>query len=365
MANLIIKRFDVTAAGINYSFAANEIPDLILIFPSSSPTTLLGDITFSITGTPTYGTYFRVLIGGGFDLNGNTIDTFGYGFQQYQVDSGKFWIADYVVSDNAGTVSGLCDQPFTLTDGFFQTLDAGVIIDETVTLAKLEDLTSAQIIVGSGTNRPTAVSVTGDVTISNAGVTAIGAGVIVNADVNAAAAIDRSKLGNGTADHVVINSGAGAFSSEAQLAESRGGTGLDTSASTGFATVSAGTWSVGSISEVITLLVSFEAAGGTTPSVGDFKIKMPYAGTVTEIYAYAVKAIAGTDNGTIVPKNNGGTTMTSGTITFTASDARGTAYTSTPSANNTFAAGDLLTFTTAKTTAGGLVQLSITVTRTS
>lgn len=115
--------------------------------------------------------------------------------------------------------------------------------------------------------------------------------------------------------------------------------------------------------ELITLLVSFEAAGGTTPSVGDFKIKMPYPGTVSEIYAYAVKAIAATDNGTIVAKNNAGTTMTSGTITYTASDARGTAYTITPSANNTFIAGDILTFTTAKATAGGLVELSIKITR--
>jgi len=92
---------------------------------------------------------------------------------------------------------------------------------------------------------------------------------------------------------------------------------------------------------------------------------MPFAGSVTEIYAYATKVIAGTDNGTITAKNNGGTSMTSGVVTFTASDARGTAYSVTPSANNTFAAGDLLTFTTAKTTAGGVVQLSITVTRTS
>jgi hypothetical protein len=38
------------------------------------------------------------------------------------------------------------------------------------------------------------VSVTGDVTITNAGVTAIGSGVIVNADISATAAIDLGKL---------------------------------------------------------------------------------------------------------------------------------------------------------------------------
>lgn len=51
-------------------------------------------------------------------------------------------------------------------------------------------------------------------------------GQIVNASVDSSAAIARSKLASGTADHVVINSGAGAFSSEAQLAVSRGGTNI-------------------------------------------------------------------------------------------------------------------------------------------
>lgn len=55
---------------------------------------------------------------------------------------------------------------------------------------------------------------------------------IVNADVDAAAAIDRSKLGTGSNSHVVINSAGGAFSSEATLAKSRGGTGADMSSVT-------------------------------------------------------------------------------------------------------------------------------------
>ena len=100
--------------------------------------------------------------------------------------------------------------------------------------------------------------------------------------------------------------------------------------------------------------VSFE-----TGEVGDFKIMMGEAGTLDVIYAYAYKAIAATDNATIVPKNNAGTTMATGTITFTASDARGTAYTVNPSTNNTFIAGDILTFTCAKATVGGRAMLSL------
>lgn len=55
-------------------------------------------------------------------------------------------------------------------------------------------LPSGEIIVGNGANVATAVAMSGDIAISNAGVTSIAAGAIVNADVNAAAAIDYSKL---------------------------------------------------------------------------------------------------------------------------------------------------------------------------
>ena len=53
--------------------------------------------------------------------------------------------------------------------------------------------TAGHLLIGDGTNyNPTAVS--GDVTVSSGGVTAIGSGVIVDADVNASAAIAQSKL---------------------------------------------------------------------------------------------------------------------------------------------------------------------------
>jgi hypothetical protein len=350
----------VTDAGATITFGINNTIDTLVIRPDSSSITMLGNVAVNFSGTPNFGMQITVLWLGGFILNGNTFTINGVALTDLQaLKEGQLTFA-YL--DGAAPIWINSYSPDWRNS---ETIDASVLQDESVTLAKLEDLTSANILLGNASNRPAEVAVTGDIAITNAGVTSIAAGVIVNADVNASAAIARAKLAAGTADQVVINDNTGVMTSEAQLATERGGTGQDTSADTGFPLVSAGTWSVGSITEVITLLVSFEAAGGTTPSVGDFKIKMPYAGVVTEIYAYAVKAISGTDNGTIVPKDNGGTTMTAGTITFTASDARGTAYTSTPSASNAFSAGDLLTFTTAKTTAGGLVQLSITVTRTS
>jgi len=49
-----------------------------------------------------------------------------------------------------------------------------------IQFSKLEALTSANIIVGSAGNVPTAVAMSGDVTIDNLGVTTIGAGAVVN-----------------------------------------------------------------------------------------------------------------------------------------------------------------------------------------
>ncbi len=56
---------------------------------------------------------------------------------------------------------------------------------------------------------------------------------ITDASITPGAAIARSKIANGTANHVLINSGTGALSSEAQLAVTRGGTGQNTAPTSG------------------------------------------------------------------------------------------------------------------------------------
>lgn len=70
-------------------------------------------------------------------------------------------------------------------------------------------LTSANILVGNVGNVATAVAVTGDIAITNGGVTSIGAGVIVNADVNASAAIALSKLATVTASKALASDASG------------------------------------------------------------------------------------------------------------------------------------------------------------
>lgn len=68
----------------------------------------------------------------------------------------------------------------------------------------------------------------------------IGAGTLVNADISASAAIARSKLASGSANHVIINDGSGVLSSEAVLAVSRGGTNSGTALNNNRVMVSSG-----------------------------------------------------------------------------------------------------------------------------
>jgi hypothetical protein len=111
-------------------------------------------------------------------------------------------------------------------------VNADINTSAAIAFSKLASLTSANILVGSAGNVATAVAVTGDIGLSNAGVTAIQANVIVNAMVSASAAIARSKLASGSNNHVIINDGSGVMSSEATLAKSRGGSGQDNSSIT-------------------------------------------------------------------------------------------------------------------------------------
>jgi len=67
-------------------------------------------------------------------------------------------------------------------------------------------LASGSLIVGNGANAGAAVAMSGDGTLSNAGVFAIAGGVIINADVNAAAAIAWSKMAALTDGHLLVGS---------------------------------------------------------------------------------------------------------------------------------------------------------------
>jgi len=90
-------------------------------------------------------------------------------------------------------------------------IGSGVIVDADINasagiaLSKLATSTAGNIIVYNSSGIPTAVAETGDISISDTGVTAIASGVIVNADVSSSASIELGKLANVSIDRKTAN----------------------------------------------------------------------------------------------------------------------------------------------------------------
>lgn len=111
------------------------------------------------------------------------------------------------------------------------------------------------------------------------------------------------------------------------------------------------------LKEVLYIPVSFEAG-----EQGDNTITIPYDCTIDAIRYTVIKAIAATDAATITPTINGvGTTPSS--ISIPLSTSVNTSSSTTITSSNNVTAGDLLRFTSAKTTAGGKALLTINITR--
>ena len=146
----------------------------------------------------------ELLIGntGSFVFEGSTVDAF----------ETRLTVADPTTSDKTITLPNVTGTVITsgdtntvtstMVDGSL--VNANLAATAAIAFSKLAALNSAQILVGNGSNEATAVAVTGDIGIDNAGLTSITAGAIVNADVNASAAIAGSKITTGTTSAVGV-----------------------------------------------------------------------------------------------------------------------------------------------------------------
>jgi hypothetical protein len=103
--------------------------------------------------------------------------------------NGSAWVnaSGVVTTSDSGTVTSTMIADATIVNGDISA-SAGIA------LSKLATSTAGNIIVYNSSGVPTAVAETGDITISDTGVTAIASGVIVNADISASAAIELGKL---------------------------------------------------------------------------------------------------------------------------------------------------------------------------
>ncbi len=315
----------------------SALPTDVYVYHTTGTVTLTSNYPITISGSPVIGTTIDIIFitsitdnNFHFVLNGTTVVYSGLVNGPCKVSlfyTGSAWNQVWSPSLFQGSNSPLSGELIVEeTIG----LDSRVAnVDNSINLTKLLDSTrgyliragasgiheefqaktSGQIVMGNGTD-VSSVAMSGDATINGSGVITIASNAITTAKINTAQ-VTVSKL-----------------EASAQL-------------------------------EVITIPVSFESGELTS-----YKFKMPYPGSITNIYAECVKAIANTDAATITPKNNAGTTMTVTTpISFAASDPLTTAYTSAITGNNTFIAGDIITLLTAKVTAGGKALVSLTIQR--
>lgn len=125
---------------------------------------------------------------------------------------------------------------------------------------------------------------------------------IKNADIKSGAAIDRTKIASGTANHVLINDGSGILSSEATLAKSRGGSAQDNSSITfpasGVLTTNAGTQTLSnkSFSDPVTLAA---VATPATPAASNGKIYFKSDGFLYQLNDSGTETKVGAGSGGI------------------------------------------------------------------
>lgn len=107
-------------------------------------------------------------------------------------------VASANIVDGTIATADLADGSVTsakIADGTI--VNADINASAAITHTKLANITAGSVLMGNASNAPTATALSGDVTVDSSGVTAIGSGVIVNADINASAAIALSKLATG------------------------------------------------------------------------------------------------------------------------------------------------------------------------
>jgi hypothetical protein len=242
-------------------------------------------------------------------------------------------------------------------------IDAAIKAREDETDA-LSALASGKIIVGNVAGVATDVAMSSDVTISNTGATTIGADKVSN-----------TKLANITRGSIKVGGASDAPTDLAAKADAQmligDGTDITSVAITGdITTINTGETAIGANKVTIAkveaalrkdisiLSMSFETNEQTTT-----KIYFPMKVTINKIRSIVMKALAGTNVGTITGANSVGASN-NGVVTIAASAALNEEDSASPDSNNVVAADSYYQLTTAKAAAGGKVLVTLEYTRT-
>jgi hypothetical protein len=160
--------------------------------------------TISNTGTVTLPTATDTLVGRATTdtLTNKTIDVDNNTVSNIEVDNFK---GTAVVTEAEGIGSSDNDTSLPTSAAVKDYVDTQVATANELSELTDTNITSpadgALLFYDTGTSKWIDNVVSGDITIADTGVAAIGSGVIVNADINASAAIDATKIHDGTVDN--------------------------------------------------------------------------------------------------------------------------------------------------------------------
>ena len=100
---------------------------------------------------------------------------------------------------SGGSGIGVANASITTTQIASQAVETGNVKDKHITLGKIQDVADGKILIGDSNDRLAAVTLSGAITVNNAGATSLGAGVVSNA------AIADSTIQNGKLQNNAIN----------------------------------------------------------------------------------------------------------------------------------------------------------------
>lgn len=277
----------------------------------------------TITGSGTAGSPYNISASGGGSSAFNAITTgtnttatmtVGTGGSITVSGSGTVLATSVVVADAAADTTTFVMLAGSATGNLPVLTDAGFAYNASTNIATVN-------ISGNATTVTTNANLTGDVT-STGNATAIAAGVIVNADINASAAIARSKLAALTVSRLMVTDGSGFDAVSATTATEAGYlSGVTSAIQT-------------QLNAKAAITQTLEGAGGLIGGALSNKdylvfLKMPHGGTITET---TTKCASGTATATF--KIN--TTALGGTANAVSTTEQSQAQASA----NVFAAGD-------------------------
>ena len=307
--------YNVDVSPNTFPSATPPIPRLSYVFSGSAT----APYTIVPTGSPDKDTFVEIVWNANLTIGASALQIFGANIPNELIAS-KF-IAECLYDGAAWIVTvrpsfdevGIVDSDRLAASS----VTTAKIADDAITLAKVDAPGTGKIIYGDGLGDPKYLTIQdaefiiGDTTLGatsqtisgDATVTKTGALTIANS------AVTTAKIDDGAVTPVKM--------------------------------------SAGSRKASIAIPVSFETAG----EIGVLKYTMCFDCTVNAIHATVTKPAA-TDTATIIFKDHGGTVLTGSQVDITTGLVLGNIVSTTPTANNTFSAGEEIAFETSKTTAG-------------